>query len=194
MNRRGKRNPRMKRYTAVFVCLFLLLFSMPAAAAQYGYWIDVDAMKELEASSDFPLQITEKKVVEECLDVDSLIGDADVLAFTVQNNSTEIVTELTVGFVAYNDEQKTCDITSGMKPYIAGSSPEIFTQVKSDIELAPGESIVLSSEVSWSMFSGVRAVVKSYATQGGESAVNPIFNTWQNLAFGLSGDNVTELD
>ena len=191
---------RIKKNRAACCAALMLLFGMalmhcvPAAASQFGNLIDVDAMKNLETSSDFPVRVTEKKVVVECIDVVEIGGDSDVLVFTVENGSADTVSSLTVRFVAYDDEQKTTDITRGLKPIGINSTPNIFTQEKTDISLAPGESTSISTAVSFSLFSGVRAMVESYTTDGGKTVSNPAFEQWQNLAFGLTGGSVTELD
>ena len=53
----------MLRKSLAALLALLTLVSVGAQAAEYGYAIDVRAMKAVEERSGFPLQVTEKKVV-----------------------------------------------------------------------------------------------------------------------------------
>ena len=174
----------------------VLLLAVPAAvvAARYGYAIDVDAMKALEASCSFPVCVTEKKIVRECFDVKRLSDESpDALVVTVHNGTDRVVTGLKVGIVAY-DEGNLVRNTVRTNSVSYDASPEITYMIKSDISLAPGESCIVTLRVNYSCFSGVRAMVAEYTTEDGASVANLDFGAWQNLAFGLAAGDSTELD
>ncbi len=181
----------------VYVVVLSLALCLPVSANKFGNKIDVAGMKEIEAAAaeSFPLAITEKKVVEECIDTEDLFEETDVLSFTVENRSGKTVTGYTIKFVAYNDEEITTDISGNL---ISSSSlydsPEIFTLDKTGLELADGEKSVVSVPVSFSRFVGVRAMISDYTDDTGTVTKNPDYPNWENLAFGLAAGNVTELD
>ena len=185
-----------KRCLAYVVVLSLAL-CLPVSANKFGNKIDVAGMKEIEAAAaeSFPLAITEKKVVEECITTTEMNDPTDVLSFTVENRSGGTVTGFTIKFVAYNEDEKTTDIKwSRVASLNVNESPEIFTLDKTDLELADGEMTVVSVPVSFRLFVGVRAMISDYTDDTGTVTKNPGYPNWENLAFGLAAGNVTELD
>ena len=185
----------ISRTIAMLLALLLLLMGT-ALAADYGYEIDVDAMKALEQSSAFPVQVVEKKVVEECFDT-TLGGDpGDALVLTVKSDVAEgAITGLKLSFVAYDADNCTAYIEGGMKISSLYASPSISSLSREGLELTAGDTCVFSTKVDYDKFVGVRAMVASYTDQAGNTVENPDFEAWQNMAFGLSGSSATtELD
>ena len=157
-------------------------------------------MKELEQASTFEVMVTEKKVVEECLDTELMDDNDDVLVLTVTNSGSEPVHSVKVKFVAYNDQNLTAKLQSSGRISISvglgdDSAPEIYSMVTGEDEiLEPGSSQSLVQAVDYSWFTGVRAMVEEYVLADGTHVANPDYPAWENLAFGLGSSNVTELD
>ena len=178
-----------------------LLTTGAALAGEYGYEIDVAAMKALEEGCPFPVRVTEKKVVEECFDTEGFFDDNDdALVITVTNGSDAEITALKVCFVGYDADQLTRRVQGDdMSIASFNASPKINTLSKDGLSVAPGGSCALSMKVDYahdgtSKFVGIRAMVESYTTADGAVVANPQYDEWQNLAFGMAGGNVTELD
>ncbi len=188
---------RAKILGALSLALTLLLalsLAGAALASAYGYEIDVNAMKAQEAADTFPVKVIEKKAVEDCFDCDMGEYNDDALVITVSNGSTDTLTALKVCFVAYDGESKTVKVTSDMVFSAFNASPEIYTMSREDLNVASGQSCVLSMPVSYENFVGVRAMVAEYTKADGTVVANPTFAAWQNLAFGLAASSSTELD
>ena len=189
---------RAARRLAALTLILALCLCGTASAGEYGYEIDPAAMKDCEAASLFDVQVTEKKVVEECFDSSDIFGyQMDALVVTVTNNSSSVISAVTVYFVTYDAENKTtCPTSSGSVTSIssAKATPKLNALQRDDLALAPGESCLLSTKVDYENFVGARAMVSEYTAADGTVVANPDFPAWQNLAFGLSAGNVTELD
>lgn len=192
---------QMKRKIFKKTAAFLLASGILAVSAagitpayQFGYSIDVEAMKEAEQASDFPVQVVLKKVVEECIDTETFMEPCDVLAFTVRNDSEDTITGITLKFVAYDEANETADVSADLPLVSANSSPEINELKEEGLTLEPGQEYTLATAVNYSRFVGARAMIASYTNEAGEQISNPDYPSWENLAFGLSGGNVTELD
>ena len=188
-----------KRAMGITLVLAVLVMSTAAFAAKYGYEIDPEGMKALEAASSFPVKIIEKKVVEECLDVKDY-APADVLSLTVTNGSDDEISALGIKFVAYDESSRTQNISGGSPLSLLSfdkmnESPEIYTLAQDGLTLKPGAVCVLSTAVDYSSFTGARAMVEYYVRADGTKVDNPDFAGWQNMAYGLSSEgNMTVLD
>lgn len=185
----------VKKLAALLALLLLVFLTGAAQAADYGYEIDVPAMKALEEASAFPMRVTEKKVVVEQFDTDNWNDPTDALMITVANDTNATVTEVRLCYVAYDADNCTCDIegTSISIPSF-DAAPKISSVTKSGISLAPGEKTVFTTKVSFDRFTGLRAIVSQYTDDTGNTVANPDFARWQDMAFGVSGGSVTELD
>ena len=194
----GGRNVKRNGLFRLAACAaaLMLLLGCAALAYDYGYAIDVDALKALEADCPFPVVVTEKKVVEECLDTEGFGNSLDdALIFTVTNGSDAGLSAITVCFVAYDAEGNTQNVTAeGLTFTDSSAPPQINTLDKDGLTVAPGESAALSVAVDYSKFVGVRAMVARYTAEDGTVVENPQFAAWQNLAFGLSSEATTVLD
>ena len=185
----------------LLAAVFTLLGSRAASAAKYGYEIDPEAMKTMEEESTFPVKVTEKKVVEECLDVENY-DPSDILSLTVTNGSDTEISAVRIQYVAYDENNRTADISGGRAllqlQFSMGAdtvAPEIYTLGKEELAIQPGESFAISTAVDYGSFTGLRAMVEYYVTSDGTQVDNPSFPMWQNLAYGLEATgNVTELD
>ena len=187
-----------KRRTIAALALAVAACScISASAAKFGYEIDPAAMKELEQASTFEVQVTEKKVVEECLDTEMLDHNDDVLILTVTNNSDVPVRGVKVKYVAHDDQNLTAEVTgfNGSFGSFAGNDqPEIFSVESGEEVLEPGGVHSFVQAVDFSQFTGVRAIVEEYVLEDGTKVANPDYPAWENLAFGLGSGAVTELD
>jgi len=197
MMRKGELNMLKKQIPALLL-LLCLLFTASAQADKYGYAVDIDTMKALEAQSAFPVKVTEKKIVQECFErrSDFNIPDSpDALVVTVTNQSDQTLTGVQVGFIALNAEGLTTDVvrSTSLTISLSNDPPEIKTLARDDLSLAPGESCIISLRVDYERVRGVRAMVSEYTTAEGTVA-NPDFPLWQTYAFGLGSSNSTELD
>lgn len=197
MMRKGELNMLKKQIPALLL-LLCLLFTASAQADKYGYAVDIDTMKALEAQSAFPVKVTEKKIVQDCFDKKTGVGttdSADALVVTVTNQSDQTLTGVQVGFIALNEKGLTTDVVATSKSSLglSDNTPEIKTLVRDDLSLAPGESCIISLRVDYNRVRGVRAMVSGYTTAEGTVA-NPDFPLWQTYAFGLGSENSTELD
>ena len=188
----------LKKQIPALLLLLCLLFTASAQADKYGYAVDIDTMKALEAQSAFPVKVTEKKIVQECFDKKTGVGttdSADALVVTVTNQSDQTLTGVQVGFIALNEKGLTTDVVATSKSSLglSDNTPEIKTLVRDDLSLAPGESCIISLRVDYNRVRGVRAMVSGYTTAEGAVA-NPDSPLWQTYAFGLGSENSTELD
>ena len=180
----------------IFAALLVLclLGTIPASASKYGYTVDVETMKMLEAQSSCPVHVTEKKIVLGTFDEKAFSDEgADSLVITVINGTDSPIASVTVGFIALKEDNSVTDIKSNLT-YQPQGSPEVKRLVRSDLTLAPGESISLSTRVDYGHFKGVRAMVSEYTTEDGSVKINPDYKTWEMYAFGLSSTDATELD
>ena len=186
----------MKR-VLLFLLIAVLVWVLPAQASPYGYKIDVSAMKALESSSSFPVRVTQKKVVEECYDTDSMGAPCDQLSFTVENGCAEEISGFRLFYVAYDETEATqkIDSTSGISFSISSSEgPELYSVAATDLALPARDSIEAGLPVHWKTFVGVRAIISEYTAADGTVVSNPDFPAWQTLAYGMVSDNSTELD
>ena len=187
-----------RKVLAAFLCAGLVIGTgYSAYADKHGYAIDPEAMKEVELASSFEVQVTEKKVVEECLDTDSMDFNTDVLVLTVTNAGSTPIRSIKVKYVAYNDENITTDVASSRSIAfnMMDEAHEIFSAVSGEKEtVEPGETCQLMQAVNFSLFTGVRAMVQEYTLEDGTVVSNPDYPTWESMAFGLVSGDVTELD
>ena len=176
--------------------ILLLLFVWSFGITAYAYEIDPDEMKAVEAESaaNYALVITQKKVVEECITTDDLYNPTDVLGFTVENRSQDTIQSFTLRFVVYTDDNTVANTV--YTPFISphGENRELYLLEKDGLELRPGESFEIFTAVDYGRFTGARAMIETCTLADGTVVSNPLYPTWDNLAFGLSGSNVTELD
>lgn len=171
-----------------------------ALALEYGYTVDVEAMRALEQGCAFPVKVLEKKAVEEVFDSSEMMDyNTDALVVTVVNNSESIVSEVRVCLIVYDDSAAVVKPTrSSLASF--HEQAEIISLVKSGMALEPGQSCALSMQACYAgsdgtpRFTGARALVAAYTDEAGNVIGNPDYAEWQNLAFGMSGSNVTELD
>lgn len=186
---------RARRLWMALATLLALSLLTTASAGKYGYAVDVDAMKAAEAADPFPVRVIERKVVEESFSVDLFENADDALVITVENGSQDAVAAVKVGFVAYDKDGVTVEVTGELTPYTGlQAEHEIYTLNKDGLSVAPGGRVELVKKVDYSRLHSVRAMVAEYTTESGETVVNPSYAQWQNLAYGLTAGNVTELD
>lgn len=188
---------RRRRISLALAAGLVLCMGMTASADKHGYEINPEAMKELEEASTFEVRVTEKKVVEECLDTESMDYNDDVLILTVTNGSDKPVKAVKVKYAAYDDKNITTEVASSKNIVFSmgDAAHEIFSVESGEDEIIePGGTCEFVQAVNFSLFSGVRAMVAEYVLEDGTVVSNPDYPNWENMAFGLDGGNVTELD
>lgn len=114
------------------------------------------------------------------------------LVATIQNNSTEVIKNAAIGYVAWD--------ASGYPVVIngwgSGHSDEYVTVDMDHINLEPGQSYSEGGlKLSSMAYTGttdittIRAIVASYETMGGEKWVNPLLADWKELYVGKPLNN-----
>ncbi|MBR0463504.1 MAG: hypothetical protein IJJ23_03870 [Clostridia bacterium] len=176
----------MKKSLISVLCLILCLCLWAAPALAFNnYAVDVDALKAVEQQDTFNVKITRKTVTDKA---NGDFNNPDILAFEVTNGSDAAIAQIVIALVAHDAEGKAQQIQSAGLSAISmnmGTDARRLTEITfTPAGASAGAVFTLSQPCDHGRFTGVRAIVKEYTTESGETIANPLFDEWQEEALG----------
>ena len=141
----------------------------------------IGELKAVEKSDDFEVQITKKEIVPNTSLIVSVYGN-DYCVFTVTNNSSTDITNISVYTVAYTEDYNMTKLSKDITTMDA-SAIQAF-ESNDDLKIPAGESEEIAIRCDASTFSGVRAIISSYKDADGKEHENSTANEWLNKAGG----------